>query len=50
MGDRVANIFATFLIVALATTLVLPGRETGNITREFFGGVSKATNSVIGRG
>lgn len=45
-----AAIGSSFLLVALATTLVLPGRETPAVFTSFFNGVAKATTAVIGKG
>jgi hypothetical protein len=48
--DTVVSIFASFFAVALATTLVLPDRKTPEVVTNFFSGLAKATNAVIGRG
>lgn len=50
MVDKVFNVLITLALAAVITTLVLPGRETANITREGFSGLSKLTNASIGRG
>lgn len=48
-GNNVFNVLATLAVVALATTLVLPGRQTPAIIRESFSGLSKLTSASIGR-
>lgn len=45
--DGLVSILATLAVVALVTTLVLPGRQTANITREGFTGLSKLTSASI---
>lgn len=45
MGNHFTNIITTFALVALATTLVLPGRQTAQVasaTLNGFGGLTKA--------
>lgn len=49
MIDKFANVLMTLAIAAVITTLVLPGRETANVTREGFTGLSKLTTASIGR-
>jgi len=44
----ISSLFASFMLVALATTLVLPGRQTPNVIREFFNGMSAATRAALG--
>lgn len=50
---RPANSFgallASFLVVALATTLVLPGRSTPAVITAFFDGLASATKAVIAK-
>lgn len=41
---------AGLVAVLMATTLVLPGRQTPAIVDKFFGGLSKLSNVAIGRG
>jgi hypothetical protein len=47
--DGIISVLATLAIVALATTLVLPGRQTGTVVRETFGGLSKLTSASLGK-
>lgn len=44
------RIAAGLTLVLLATTLVLPGRQTPAIAEKFFNGTAKLSNAVIGRG
>jgi len=44
------RIAAGFTLVMLATTLVLPGRQTPSVIEKFFGGASKLSKTVIGQG
>jgi hypothetical protein len=44
------RIVASITFVLLATTLVLPGRQTPEIIDKFFTGTSKLSKSVIGQG
>lgn len=50
VGQKAISILSTLMIVALLTTLVLPGRETPGVIREFFAGLAKAVTAAIGRG
>jgi hypothetical protein len=49
MFDKGFNILMTLAIAAIITTLVLPGRQTANITREGFNGLSGLTRASIGQ-
>lgn len=49
MWDKVASIIGSIFTVALATTLVLPGRQTPQIAREGFTGLSKVVSASIGK-
>lgn len=48
VGDRVTALVGSLLLVALATTLVLPGRQTPAVITAFFSGLSSATRAAIG--
>lgn len=48
MLDKGFNLLMTLALVALATTLVLPGRQTGQVTSSFFNGLSGLTRASIG--
>jgi hypothetical protein len=43
-----AALISSLMLVALLTTLVLPGRQTPAVIREFFTGLSGATRAAIG--
>ncbi len=50
-GQSTAVRIATaFTVVLMATTLVLPGRQTPVILERFFDGVSKLSKTAIGQG
>lgn len=49
VADKFFNLLTTFAIVALATTLVLPGRQTPEVTKSFFGGLSGLTRASTGQ-
>lgn len=42
------SLFSSFFLVALATTLVLPKRQTPAVITAFFNGLASATKAVIG--
>lgn len=48
--DKAFNVLMSLTLVALATTLVLPGRQTPAIIQRTFAGLSQLTNTSIGRG
>lgn len=48
--SSVERIAAGLTLVLLATTLVLPGRQTPSVIGEFFTGTSKLSKAVIGQG
>lgn len=49
MTDKVVNVLATLAIVALITTLVLPGRQTPAVIKSGFDGLSNLTRASIGQ-
>lgn len=50
-GGRNAAValLSSLLLVALATTLVLPGRQTPAVIAAFFKGLANATTAAIGK-
>jgi hypothetical protein len=44
----ISALLASLMVVALATTLVLPGRQTPAVVKAFFDGLSGATRAAIG--
>lgn len=49
MVDKFFNILMTLAVVALVTTLVLPGRQTAGVTTSFFSGLSGLTRASTGQ-
>ena len=47
--DHWVSIFVTLGLVALATTLVLPGRQTPQVIGATFSGASKLTSASLGK-
>lgn len=47
-AGTIAAIVSSILVVALATTLVLPGRQTPSVITSFFGGIADATRAAMG--
>lgn len=47
--DNIFSLVATFAVVALATTLVLPGRQTAQVTTAGFNGLAGLTKASIGQ-
>lgn len=41
-------LLSSLMLVALATTLVLPGRQTPQVLTSFFNGLAGATRAAIG--
>lgn len=48
MGNTIANIVASFTVVALVTTMVLPGRQTPQVIKESSAGLSNLTYASLG--
>jgi hypothetical protein len=47
-GNAFVALISSLLVVALATTLVLPGRQTPQVISSFFSGLAGATRAAIG--
>jgi hypothetical protein len=47
--NAVSSLLVSFFLVALATTLVLPGRQTPALVKNFFDGLASATSAVIAK-
>lgn len=47
--DGLISVLATLAVVALATTLVLPGRQTPQVIGAGFTGLSKLTSASLGK-
>lgn len=51
--DEMKPLVMVAMVIAgtgLATTLVLPGRKTADVTKSFFGGLTSWTKAAQGRG
>lgn len=42
-------LITSLITVAMITTLVLPGRQTASVIREFFAGLSGSLSAAMGR-
>lgn len=49
VGGAAVALLTSFFLVALATTLVLPGRQTPQVLQSFFSGLAAATTAVIAK-
>jgi hypothetical protein len=47
--EKAFNLGASFIVLLIVTTLVLPGRQTPAITKSFFDGASKLSQVGIGK-
>jgi hypothetical protein len=47
-ADRIFSIFMTLALVAFATTLVLPGRQTAQVIGASTSGLSDVTRASLG--
>lgn len=47
-GAKFAALFTSLVVVAFATTLVLPGRQTPQVIKAFFDGLSGSVRAAIG--
>lgn len=43
------TVAASFFLVVLLTTLLLPGRQTPAVLKEFFAGSAKLTSASLGK-
>lgn len=48
-GSRFFDILASIIVVALVTTLILPGRQTGSVIKESASGLSGVIRTAQGR-
>ena len=49
MSDAIKALLTSVSLIALATTLVLPGRTTANILKALFAGLTNVFTAVIGK-
>lgn len=47
MGSKVVDVFGSIVVLAIITTLVLPGRETGSVITDFFNGFNGSLKAGI---
>lgn len=47
--DKIANIAASFIVLLIVTTLVLPGRQTVGVSNSIFSGASKLAKAGLGQ-
>lgn len=50
MVDKFFNVLMTIAIALVITSLVLPGRQTAQVTEAGFTGLSRFANASLGRG
>jgi len=48
-ADGIFTLLTSIVTLALVTTLVLPGRQTGGVIRNFFAGLANAIRAAMGR-
>lgn len=49
MADKMFNVLGTIVVLAIVTTLVLPGRQTPAVITNFFNGFSGSLRAGMGR-
>lgn len=47
-GSMITSLIASLILVAMATTLVLPGRQTPAVVKAFFDGLANAMRAALG--
>ncbi len=50
MGDKVVNVFGTIVLLAIITTVLLPGRQTPGVITAGGNAFSNAIKAAMGRG
>ena len=50
MGDKIVTVMGTIVVLAIVTTLVLPGRQTPGVLSAFGKAFSGAINAGLGKG
>lgn len=48
MGDKVVNVLGSIVVLAIITTLVLPGRQTPAVLSAGLGGFSNSIKTAMG--
>lgn len=49
MGDKAISVFGSIVVLAIVTTLVLPGRQTANVIRAGGGAFTGGIRAAMGR-
>ena len=49
MGDKVVNIFGTIVVLAIVTTILLPGRQTPGVITAGGNAFSNALKAAMGK-
>ena len=49
MGDKVVNIFGTIVVLAIVTTILLPGRQTPGVITAGGNAYSNAIKAAMGK-
>lgn len=49
MGDKVTNIFGSIIVLAIVTTVLLPGRQTPQVLSSLFNGFSGSIRAASGK-
>jgi len=49
MADHLVTVLGTIVLLAIVTTLVLPGRQTPGVLSAFFTGFANAIKAASGR-
>ena len=49
MGDKVVNIFGTIVVLAIVTTILLPGRQTPGVITAGGNAFSSAIKAAMGK-
>lgn len=49
MADKFVTILGTIVVLAIVTTLVLPGRQTPGVLSAFFSGFANAIKAAMGK-
>jgi len=49
MGDKVVNVFGTIVVLAIVTTILLPGRQTPGVITAGGNAFSNAIKAAMGK-
>lgn len=48
MADKLVTVIGSIIVLAMITTLVLPGRQTPGVFTAFFAGLANAIKAAMG--